>query len=1145
MPKVSYGDVNKNRAKQLLDGLLAYVNCELDEFEGIEITYRWQEEQPPKLVVETQRRTLEFLTAKDSRYSAQLTDDQIRKTLTTYLRDFLEILEDTRGKTQGKDEWHFTLKLWSKEDRDRNLAEFDQLWEAKRPGKSKPSSLGGIDWRQLCQEQATERQAVSTSSLTYGDRIQHDRADLYVPLGLVERKGREQRQDVAGAEQGSELYGVGSYEVTETYEQERFFQDVLAAGKTKSNGRRLAIIGEPGAGKTTLLQTIEQWVLTETDAIAVWVSLADLRGQSLEDYLLGDGLKRLLKVHNVNDVQREQWVKLFKAGRVWLLLDGVDEIAGTSSAVLGEIAQQLTGWLEPARVILTCRLNVWDGERNALFRFDTFRMLEFSYPAQVEQFIERWFDSEPLAAGLKEKLAAPEQSRIQDLVKNPLRLALLCWTWQRRQDKEKKLPNTQAGLYERFVEVFYEWKGDRFPTTAAQRRKLNKALGKLALRAMESEGSRFRLTGRFVRKVLGDADAGLYRLALDLGWLNRVGVAAENPEEEVFAFYHATFQEYFTACAIQESEFFFDHIPPHQWKGFKSYSYRIFEHQWIGVFLIWMGRNIANSEKNKILDKLRTFNDECAGFYSARALWIISLALAEYPEYSKADFIIDSLIQFFTGSRLELGEDHSRLEFAWGFTHTYTDVEVTFYKFWFTPRELILNGLLRTDRKRLIGILNTRLEFLLVRLTIFSDDHGEFEIRPNSLCVLLFKMDILVFTKIIEESIFLFAELPIKKKQIKYFSYLSEKTDYIELHLLLLINIFKSLNLESDNVDLAKDMLIGSKFDHIKMESAFLFKKKDTLYEIAVNSKSNMIRFRAMEKLRLLNPESPEPQQLLSNFVLENSLESDIKMAALVYLSTINPQQQPTRVLKEDIKKKLLYDWDSIFICNTPVIKAIFLQINRSGLNRKELIKLFEILNSFLNKEIQDEHYRKLSSLNGLLWHYSLTMSYEDFYHRMRKQIPIQPINSIESNPATHPILAPPENQQKELSLDSLQHLPIYCLNAQPLAKETREPEIALKLCKLIWKELKLKEIYPDVATPSQLCRYLDQLQLNQQLSHRAILLTHCEHPTPELITFCSQITDSVAIAWLTEQTLEAPLKGFPPNHPNLTSAIEAWLAES
>ncbi|MEA5419023.1 hypothetical protein VB712_07265 [Spirulina sp. CCNP1310] len=35
--------------------------------------------------------------------------------------------------------------------------------------------------------------------------------------------------------------------------------------------------------------------------------------------------------------------------------------------------------------------------------------------------------------------------------------------------------------------------------------------------------------------------------------------------------------------------------------------------------------------------------------------------------------------------------------------------------------------------------------------------------------------------------------------------------------------------------------------------------------------------------------------------------------------------------------------------------------------------------------------------------------------------------------------------------------------------------------------------------------------------------------PTPELITLCQQLTDTIAIAFLTDQPLEAPSKASPP----------------
>jgi predicted NACHT family NTPase len=87
-----------------------------------------------------------------------------------------------------------------------------------------------------------------------------------------------------------------------------------------------------------------------------------LQERSLEDYLLQKWLKDALKVVRVMPEQEEALRSLFERGRVWLLLDGADEM--TTGAYLRSplqtIQSELTGWLGQARVILTCRLNLWD-----------------------------------------------------------------------------------------------------------------------------------------------------------------------------------------------------------------------------------------------------------------------------------------------------------------------------------------------------------------------------------------------------------------------------------------------------------------------------------------------------------------------------------------------------------------------------------------------------------------------------------------------------------------------------------------------------------------------------------------------------------------------------------------------------------------
>ncbi|WP_396442702.1 MULTISPECIES: hypothetical protein [unclassified Limnospira] len=102
----------------------------------------------------------------------------------------------------------------------------------------------------------------------------------------------------------------------------------------------------------------------------------------------------------------------------------------------------------------------------------------------------------------------------------------------------------------------------------------------------------------------------------------------------------------------------------------------------------------------------------------------------------------------------------------------------------------------------------------------------------------------------------------------------------------------------------------------------------------------------------------------------------------------------------------------------------------------------------------------------------------------------------------------------------------------------------------MIWEITCPDEDPPEPATPAELRRHLKTLKRGNLLPHGAILfgsetVSTPTQPTPELMAFCQKLTGVIAIAFLTDDPLEAPLKGFPPNQPNLISAIETWLGES
>jgi len=427
----------------------------------------------PNFVVKTKRRFLESL--------AQLKKQELTEVIKSL--ENLQIWDDRRlRRGQGSEIGSFALKLWST-DTQRNWEQFDRIWEDSRPDKSKdleetfkkapltpqfwgeqdqttsvlPPKVGGagggIDWRDICLAMLEKQKRLTTNELLSADEdMKFELDDIHVPLALVQRIKPDKRSDDVSPEEGSRLLQP-TYEEKQRFRHEEFLAQVLQEGKGQSKGRRIAVIGEPGAGKTTLLQSIAFWLLEDKNknlGLPIWISLADLQGKTLEEYLLQRWLKNALEVARVTPEQENALVELFKQERVWLLLDGVDEIVAGSVGVgaqglapLQVMASQLEGWVAKARVLLSCRLNVWEANLNALGDdFEKYRLLDFDYPLQVKEFICRWFRKTDADKGerLWTELDKSERQRIQDLVKNPLRLALLCSTY----DPDPPSPPYQA-----------------------------------------------------------------------------------------------------------------------------------------------------------------------------------------------------------------------------------------------------------------------------------------------------------------------------------------------------------------------------------------------------------------------------------------------------------------------------------------------------------------------------------------------------------------------------------------------------------------------------------------------------------------------------------------------------------------------------
>ena len=975
-----------------------------------------------------------------------------------------------------------------------------------KPLSEPKSETTSIDyWQKVCREMLeTQKQNLRRQVTQMGFEL-----NVYVPLGLVDRKHQSRRSSDFSfpPEQGSGFFQLSEEEIIKTYEHDEFLEQVIKQGQSKkSQGKRIAIIGEPGAGKTTLLEAIA--FSSKTPGFPIWISLGSLGEKSLEEYLCQKWLKDALKTSDVTQ-QQKALEELFKSGEVLLLLDGVDEMPAPSPVeALAKIREELTGWVADARVVLTCRVNVWDANVNALQGFDTYRTLEFSYgdgnkPDRVKQFICQWFskaERPELGEKLREKLDEDRHQRIRDLVKNPLRLSLLCQSWYFRQGD---LPKTKAALYEQITRAFYDWKEEQFPISPTKRKELNAALGLLAREAIDKEKSRFGIRESFAIDVIGE---DLFNLACKLHWLNFVYKNVDI-DEKVYAFFHPTFQEYFAACSISDCEYL---LPcKHNNSNPKPVSdrYRIFEPQWKEVFLLWLGRKNLEEEKEALIERLGTFEDGCGRIYQYRAYFLAAAGLTEFEECSFAYRIIDWLV-------------------ARGFGYFNAEQQK-----WDYYRDLMAGAartaLLETDRSLAVTALIDLIRNPTnnVKYIILMAAWGLGQIGMGS-------------SEAIETLIPLISTSTQDATQYQYDSTHLQAIESLgnigmgnQAAISVLLNLIYTRTDYSTRVRAAESL--G------KIASSYKSEAAQTLIDLMHLERGGSICCRAAYGLVQIAPEYSE-EAIKALIGLIHGSDSFAGRSAVHYLKEISPNHP--EVLKacslleiaadypesiEELIVLILYSSDTL----TRYQAADKLVRN---IQCYQLESMVLDLKDCLSDQVYENDYVLYEKCYQIIWHCAQNMNYPDFYYAWSGQS--SAVQALENQFIDIPSQLQATDKTYPIAID-----------AQTLKLETNPSAIAQKLCTKIYRKAGYSKIpIPTVNDAAQLQQYIPRIQQHLHKPNVALILHRCE-PNEHLLNFCYSLADEdigLYIALITSQPLEQPLKGFLPDQPNLLSAIQSWINE-
>ncbi|MDT9232711.1 HEAT repeat domain-containing protein, partial [Limnospira sp. PMC 917.15] len=903
------------------------------------------------------------------------------------------------------------------------------------------------EWQDICRRMLLKQKYLTINEIIGQVDGNRDRnlidEDLFVDLALVKPKQSEKPkhpQDI-DPERGSDFFTRQEVQEKEKFAYEKF-RDKIVRERTEKN---IAIVGEAGAGKTTLLQKLAFWLLQKTDDLVVWVSLAKLGNQPLHKYLKENWIDQTLV--DATEQIKADWRKKFEAGAVWLLLDGFDEMSQSEQQSL-----DLQGWVSKAQIIMTCRLNLWQGNPSQLQGFQTYLTQPFQ-DEQMQEFIRRWFrglvaegEDVQLAESLWSELQESGKERIKDLCRNPLRLTLLCATWK----VEDALPETMAELYAEFVESVYGWKETAFPVTEEEKEQLNAALGELAKASLEAETSRFRLTHRLVCEHLGKPKAAgsLFPLALKLSWLNEVGVAEESRREKVYTFYHATFQEYFAALAVEDWDYFLpkDHCD----RPVEGKRYRIFEPQWKQVILLWLGReDVGEDEKEGFIRGLVEFKDGCGE-------WNFEKVDREFYEY-QAYFLAAAGINEFKACSLAAGI--VRQVVKWGLS----EFDIQKPK-WMTFRAAVEEG----ARK---AIHETIRRLTITELSAIIDNCPDEDTRMQAMLILK-KID----PK--NAKVCPWNTIRISNGDKDTSRQASESPDKIN-------------TVNSQEIADLLEVIETSPSGYTRLDAVLLLEKIGQgnpqaisgLVKIMANTKSKDIRWMAAETLEKIGQRNPEAIANLQN-IIANTESEDIRWRVAASLGRIDPGNCKAIaglvnvITTTEDEKNRMWAAQSLGEINPGNPEAIAVLVKliettededtrwRLALSLPKILTtpqqyagVVTALKHNLSDGVDQNNFKRFHPSYNVLWNCAENLPYPEFYQAWH-------------NPPTSPHSGEP-SFASPLTCESLQHLPLYYLNADLLADETREREIALTLSELIWEITCPEEDPPEPATPAELRRHL------------------------------------------------------------------------
>lgn len=223
----------------------------------------------------------------------------------------------------------------------------------------------------------------------------------------------------------------------------------------------LMVLGQPGAGKSTFLRKLGLEALKgkagdyQHQCIPVFLEL-----KRFDNNEIGIQQRIVAEFETCGFPEPEKFTaKVLEQGKLLVLFDGLDEVPSQQvNGVIDQI-QDFVDRYDQNRFIASCRTAAY---RSGFRRFKDVVMADFD-DAQIQQYIENWFSSEPdqeaeTAKHCWELLQQPNQQGAKELAQTPLLLTFLCLVY----DRSQSFSSNRSALYRKALRILLEeWAAEK------------------------------------------------------------------------------------------------------------------------------------------------------------------------------------------------------------------------------------------------------------------------------------------------------------------------------------------------------------------------------------------------------------------------------------------------------------------------------------------------------------------------------------------------------------------------------------------------------------------------------------------------------------------------------------------------------------